>query len=98
MKIKPIGDRILVQAATAEETTKSGIILPASAEQETKSQGKIVALGNGEEIGRLGLKVGATVVYGKYSGDEVEQDGAKYKILNVGKEKDSNEVLATIEE
>ena len=97
MNIKPIGDRILVAQATEEEMTKSGIILPANADKEKKAQGKIVALGSGEGIQKLGLKIGDTVVFGKYSGDEVEVDGKDFKILNVSKEKDDSDVLAVIE-
>lgn len=97
MKVKPIGDRILVQPLEQEEVTKSGIILPASAEKEKKAQGKIIALGNGEEIKRLGLKEGDVVVFGKYSGDEIEIDGKECKMLYVGHEKDESDVLATVE-
>ena len=79
MQIKPLGNRILVKQLTAEEVTKSGIVLPANADKEKKAQGQIVAIGNGEDIGKLGLKVGDTVVFGKYAGDEVEmeEDGNK---------------------
>ncbi len=94
MKVKPIGDRILVKPLKEEEVTKSGIVLPSNAEKEKKAQGKIVALGSGESIKSLGLKEGDTVVFGKYSGDEVEVDGEEYKILNVSKEKDESDVLA----
>lgn len=101
MQIKPLGNRVLVKQSTMEEVTKSGIVLPETADKEKKAQGKIVALGNGEEVGKSGLKVGDIVVFGKYSGDEVEveEDGKKveYKILNVAKEKDESDVLAIIE-
>ena len=101
MNVKPLGDRILVQQLTSEEVTKSGIVLPDTAEKEKKAQGKIVAAGNGEEIAKLGLKIGDVVVFGKYSGEEVEIDenGKKveYKILYVGNEESKSEVLAIIE-
>ena len=101
MNVKPLGDRILVQQLTSEEVTKSGIVLPDSAEKEKKAQGKIVAVGNGEEIKKLGLKIGDVVVFGKYSGEEVEIDenGKKveYKILYVGDEESKSDVLAIIE-
>ncbi len=97
MKIKLLGDRILVQQLKQEEVTASGIVLPASAEKEKKSQGKVVALGNGEEISKLGIKEGDTVIFGKYSGEEIEIDKEEYKILYVGKEKDSSDVLAVVE-
>jgi chaperonin GroES len=101
MQVKPIGNRILVQPIKEEEVTKSGIVLPGSADKEKKAQGKIVAVGAGDEIAKLGLKVGDTVVFGKYSGDEVEVDegGEKveYKVLYVGHDKDESDVLAIIE-
>jgi chaperonin GroES len=101
MNIKPLGNRILVKQSTQEEVTKSGILLPASAEKEKKAQGKIVALGAGEEISRLGLKIGDTVVFGKYAGEEIElgagSEKAEYKILYVGSHEDKCDVLAVIE-
>ena len=101
MKIKPLGNRVLVKQLSTEEVTKSGIVLPATTDKEKKAQGKIVELGNGEEISKLGLKVGDTVVFGKYAGDEVEMDenGEKveYKVLYVGKEKDDSDILAIVE-
>ncbi len=101
MKVKPLGNRVLVKQSSMEEVTKSGIVLPDTADKEKKAQGQIVALGNGPEISSLGLKVGDTVVFGKYAGDEieVEEDGKKleYKILYVGKEKDDSDILALVE-
>jgi len=101
MNIKPIGNRILVQQSTEEEVTASGIVLPASAEKEKKAQGKIVAVGNGEDIAKLGLKVGDTVVFGKYAGEEIEfgkgAEKKEYKILYVGEDEDKSEILAIVE-
>ena len=101
MKVKPLGNRILVKQLSTEEITKSGIVLPATADKEKKAQGKIVEVGPGEEIAKLGLKVGDTVVFSNYAGTEVEvdEDGGKveYKVLYVGKEKDDSVVVATIE-
>lgn len=101
MKVKPIGNRVLVKQLSTEEVTKSGIVLPATADKEKKAQGKIVALGNGEMVASLGLKIDDVVVFGKYAGDEVEveESGEKseYKILYVGKEKDESDVLAIVE-
>ena len=100
MKVNPLGNRVLVKQLSNEEVTKSGIVLPSTADQKEKTQYEIVAVGNGEEISRLGLKVGQIVVAGKYSGDEVDVEGSdevKYKILYVGKEKDESDVLAVIE-
>jgi chaperonin GroES len=99
MAIKPLGNRILVKQLTTEETTKSGIVLPATADKEKKAQGTVVAMGSGEPITKSGLKIGDVVVFGKYSGDEIEieENGQKveYKILSIGGDRD--EVLAIIE-
>lgn len=100
MKVKPLGNRILVKQLSTDEVTASGIILPASTDQKEKTQYEIVSLGNGDQVGGLGLQVGQKVVAGKYSGDEVDMEDdkdSKYKILYVGKEKDENDVLAVIE-
>ncbi len=101
MKIKPMGNRVLVKQDSQEEVTRYGIVLPATTDKEKKAIGSIVALGTGSEIAILGLKVGDKVVFGKYAGEEVEveEDGKKqeYKILNVGKEKDDSDVLAIVE-
>jgi len=100
MNIRPLGNRILVKQLSAEEVTKSGIVLPATADQKEKSQYEIIAVGNGEDVSKLGLKPGDKVVAGKYSGDEVDMDDdkdAKYKILYVGEEKDESDVLAIVE-
>ena len=100
MQIKPLGNRILVKPIKEEEI-KGGIVLPDTAEKEKKAHGEIVALGNGEEIAKMGLKVGDKVIYGKYSGEEVEMDenGKKqeYRVLYVGREKDESDVLALVE-
>lgn len=81
MNIKPLGDRILVKPLTQEEVTKSGIVLAATAEKEKKEQGEIVAIGDGEKIQKLNLKVGDKVLFGKYAGDEAEIDKVEYKFL-----------------
>ncbi|MBI4049985.1 MAG: co-chaperone GroES [Candidatus Doudnabacteria bacterium] len=81
MKIKPIGDRVLVRPAKGEEVTKAGIVLPESAEKQQKEQGEVVAVGSGPKVKKLGLKVGQTVVFGKYAGEEIEIDKVEYKFL-----------------
>jgi chaperonin GroES len=81
MKIKPLGDRVLVKPFTQEEVTKSGIVLPETAEKEQKEQGEVVEVGDGKEVKKLKLKKGDTVVFGKYSGEEIEVDGEEYKFL-----------------
>ena len=91
MNIKPIGDRVLVKPANTEEVTKSGIVLPDTAEKEKKEQGLVVAVGDGEKVKKLHLKDGDKVLFGKYAGDEVEIDKIQYRILK------EDEVLAKIE-
>lgn len=101
MNVKPVGNRILVKQNTPEEVTASGIVLPNSADKEKKTQGTIIALGNGEEVEKSGLKVGDVVLFGKYAGDEIEvqENGEtiEYKVLSVGEEKDEGDVLAILE-
>jgi chaperonin GroES len=89
MKIQPLGDRVLVKVLETETTTASGIVLPDSA-KEKKAEGEVIAIGSGEDVTKLGLNVGDTVLFGKYSGDEVEVDGTEYKILK------DDEVLAVL--
>jgi len=81
MNIKPLGDRILVRPLKQEEVTKSGIVLPETADKERKEQGEIVAVGAGEKIAKLGLKPGDNVLFGKYAGDDIEIDKVEYKFL-----------------
>jgi chaperonin GroES len=91
MKLKPLGNRIVAQAITEEETTKSGIILPDTIDKEKKAEGKVIAIGDGEKIVKLGLKVGDKVIFGKYAGEEVKVENVEYKILS------DEDVLAVIE-
>lgn len=80
MKIQPLADRVLVKPAPAEEKTIGGIIIPDTA-KEKPLQGEVIAVGNGTKDEAMVLKVGDTVLYGKYSGTEVELDGTKYLIM-----------------
>lgn len=80
MQIKPLADRVLVKAAPAEEKTVGGIIIPDTA-KEKPLQGSVLAVGNGTKDEEMALKAGDTVLYGKYSGTEVEFDGEKYLIM-----------------
>ena len=98
MQIKPLGDGILVEQLTSEEVTKSGIVLPETAEKEKKAQGKVVETGVGPVASMF--KIGDIVVFGKYAGEEVEveENGKKkeYKILYVGDQESKSDVLAKI--
>lgn len=80
MNIKPLADRVLIKAAPAEEKTAGGIIIPDTA-KEKPLQGEVLAVGNGTKDEEMVLKVGDTVLYGKYAGTEVELDGEKYLIM-----------------
>ncbi len=91
MNLKPLGDRIIVKPVAEEEVTKSGIVLPDTVEKEKKEEGEVVAVGDGEKVKKLGLKSGDRVIFGKYSGEEVEVGDVEYKVL---KEED---VLAKLE-
>lgn len=85
MKIKPLGDRILIKPSPSEEKTKGGIYLPDTA-KEKPVVGEVVAVGPGRKSddGKLiapDLKVGDKVLYGKYSGTETTIDGQEYLIM-----------------
>jgi chaperonin GroES len=80
MNIKPLADRVLIVPAPAEETTIGGIIIPDTA-KEKPLKGEVVAVGTGTKDEEMTLKVGDTVLYGKYAGTELELDGNKYLIM-----------------
>ncbi len=90
MKIKPLADRVLVQPAPAEEKI-GGIIIPDNA-KEKPLRGIIMATGNGTKDEEMILKEGDTVLYGKYSGTELELDGVKYLMMR------QSDVLAIVKE
>ena len=95
MKIKPLGDKVLVEVLEAEEKTKGGIILPDTAKEE-KTEGKVVAVGTGKilESGKVQpveVKRGDRVIYNKYAGDEILIDGKKHRVLK------ESEILAVFE-
>jgi chaperonin GroES len=94
MNITPLQDRIVVEAAAKEEKTAGGIILPDSA-QEKPQKGKVLAVGPGKTLdsgkkAELEIKPGDTVLYGKYSGTEVNVGGTDYIILR------ADDVLAIV--
>lgn len=80
VNIKPLADRVLVQPAAAEEKTASGLYIPDTA-KEKPQRGTVIAVGNGKKDEPLTVKVGDTVLYGKYSGTELSVDGADYLIM-----------------
>ena len=80
LKIKPLADRVLVEPLEAETKTASGIIIPDTA-KEKPQKGNVVAVGAGTKENLVTLKVGETVLYGKYSGTELKLDGKDYLIM-----------------
>ncbi len=80
VKVKPLADRVLVEPAAAEEKTAGGIIIPDTA-KEKPQKGKIVAVGNGKPDEPMTVKVGDEVLYGKYSGTELNIEGKDYLIM-----------------
>lgn len=80
VKIKPIADRVVVEAAAAEEKTAGGIIIPDTA-KEKPQRGKIIAIGTGKKDEPLTVKVGDEVLYGKYAGTEINVGGKDYLIM-----------------
>ena len=93
MKLTPVFDSVVLKQLFAEETTKSGIVLPGQA-KEKPQQAEVIAVGpggvvDGKEI-TMQVKVGDKVIYSKYSGTEVELDNEKYVIVK------QNDILAVI--
>lgn len=96
MNLKPISNHLILEALEEEKTTKSGIVLPETAEKEKPIKGKVLAVGPGKvmengSVKPMSVKVGDEVLFKKYGPDEVEIDGVKYL---VGDEED---ILAVIE-
>ncbi|AKN32737.1 molecular chaperone GroES [Clostridium carboxidivorans P7] len=94
MNIRPLGDRVVIKRLEAEETTKSGIVLPGAA-KEKPQEAEIVAVGpggvvNGKEV-KMEVKVGEKVLFSKYAGNEIKMDGVEYTILK------QDDILAVIE-
>lgn len=80
VNIKPLADRVLVEAAAAETKTAGGIIIPDTA-KEKPQKGKVIAVGTGKKDEPLTVKAGDTVLYGKYAGTEIIIDGKEYLIM-----------------
>ena len=80
MKIRPLGDRVLVEPIEEKEQTVGGIIIPDSA-KEKPLRGEVVATGEGTKDEKMLLQEGDTVLYGKYAGTELEYEGEKYLIM-----------------
>ena len=80
VKIKPLADRVLIKPEEAVDKTASGIIIPDSA-KEKPQKGTVVAAGPGTKDEKMEVKVGDSVLYGKYSGTELDLDGKDYLIM-----------------
>lgn len=80
MNIKPLHDRVLVEPAAAEETTAGGIIIPDTA-KEKPQKGTIVAVGPGKKDEPTTVSIGDNVLYGKYSGTELQVEGKDYLMM-----------------
>ena len=96
MNFKPLSNHLFIEAAQEEKKTKSGIVLPDSAEKEKPMVGKVVAVGPGKtldngQLKAMSVKVGDKVLFKKYGPDEIEVDGKKYLVG------DEDDVLAIIE-
>lgn len=94
MKLVPLGDRVVLKQLVAEETTKSGIVLPGK-DKEKPQQAEVLAVGpggvvDGKEIA-MQVKVGDKVIFSKYAGTEVKLDEEEYLIVK------QNDILAIIE-
>jgi len=80
LSIKPLSDRVVIEALEAETKTASGLYIPDSA-KEKPQQGTVVAVGKGTKEEPMTVKVGDTVLYGKYAGTELKLDGSDYLIM-----------------
>lgn len=94
VKLKPLGDKVIIEKAEEVTQTKSGIILPDNAKEKPQT-GKVVAVGSGKTLDNgtkvaMEVKVGDTVYYSKYAGTEVKMDNKEYIILS------ESEILAVI--
>ncbi len=90
MNLQPVGDRVLVRPLSEEEVTASGLVLPDTVDREKKAEGEVVALSDSEDVKKLNLKVGDTVLYGKYAGEDVDYKGEDFKFLK------DDEILAVV--
>jgi len=84
-KLRPLGDRIVVQAQELESKSKGGIVIPDTADKDKPMQGKVIAIGNGKyadgKVQPLQVKVGDEVLFGKYSGTNVKLDEIEYLVM-----------------
>ena len=91
MNIKPLSDRVLIEPISTEEKTKSGIILPETADKEKPEQGKVIAVGSGKKGKPMSVKVGDIVLFTKYGPNEIKIDEKEYLIAR------EEDILAILE-
>jgi len=96
MKIKPLGDKIVIKPISREEVTKSGIVLPDTADRERPEQGEVIAVGPGKMLNsgqriNVSVQVGQKVLFKKYSPDEFKIDGDEFLVLS------ENDIIGIIE-
>jgi len=88
-KIKPLGDNVLVKVKKQEKRTKSGIVLPDTADDEKPQIGEIISIGDDEK--KIKVKIGQNIIFAKYSGSEIKIDNEEYLILK------SEDILAVVD-
>jgi len=81
LNIKPLADRVLIEPLEAETKTASGLIIPDTA-KEKPQKGIVQSVGNGTKENKMTVKIGDTVLYGKYAGTELKLDGKDYLIMS----------------
>ena len=96
MKLKPLGNKVILEAASKEEVTKSGIIIPDTVDKEKPEQATVLAVGDGK-VGKDGnrisidVKVGDVVLFSKYSPTEIKIDGIEYLVVS------DDDIMAIVE-
>ena len=96
MKLRPLHDKVIIKRLEEERKSPGGIVIPDSA-TEKPSRGKVIAVGNGQilengQVRTLEVKVGDTILFGKYSGTEVKMDGEEYLVIR------ETEIMAILED
>ncbi|MBU1032968.1 MAG: co-chaperone GroES [Patescibacteria group bacterium] len=96
MKLRPLGDRVIVKPVAEEEVTKSGIILPDTIDKERPEQGEVISVGPGRLLDNgtrapMSVKIGDKVVFKKYSPDEVKIEDQEYLVIS------ESDIMAVVE-
>ena len=90
MKIKPIGERVLLKTVEIETKTKSGIVLPDTISQDKENIGQVIAIGTGEKLAEIAI--GQKVIYSKFSGTEIKDNSETFLLLDI------ENILAVVED